>query len=71
MSNNKILNAVGVLMIIGVILLIIRFINKKTETKLYSDNALDVLQDDENLKKLEGVVSDYHKNGKWSKVEIN
>ena len=58
-------------MIIGVILLIIRFINKKTETKLYSDDALDVLQDDDNLKKLEGVVSNYHKSGKWSKVEIN
>ena len=71
MSNNKILNAVGILMIIGVILLIIRFINKKTETKLYSDDALDVLQDDDNLKKLEGVVSNYHKSGKWSKVEIN
>jgi len=71
MSSNKILNAVGILMIFGVIILIFKFIIKKTETKLYSDDAMKVLQDENNLKKLEDVVSDYQKSGKWSKVEIN
>lgn len=71
MSSNKILNALGILMIFGVIILIFKFIIKKTETKLYSDDAMKVLQDENNLKKLEDVVSDYQKSGKWSKVEIN
>ncbi|WP_341900010.1 hypothetical protein [Fluviicola taffensis] len=65
-TEKKVLNALGVLLVFGLILLIIRFLNKKTETKLYSDDAYAVLQDNDKLHELDQAVSNYHKSGKWS-----
>ncbi|MCE3297082.1 MAG: hypothetical protein K0R65_2796 [Crocinitomicaceae bacterium] len=71
MSDKKVLNAIGILLVFGLILLIIRSINKKTETKLYSEDAYAALQDSDKLKELDKAVSSYHNSGKWKKATIN
>jgi hypothetical protein len=72
-SNNNISDAIGIVLLIGVIILILKAvidINKKAETKLYSEEALDKLDNDESFEKLEEAVSDYHKKGKWDKEKL-
>jgi hypothetical protein len=70
MSENKFINALGIVAVFGIILLIIKMINNKTETKLYSDKAYKDLQDKQKLSQLNDVVAEYHKSGKWSNTEL-
>ena len=70
MSNNKIINAIGIVAVLVVIIAIYNFIKNRTETKLYSDKAFDKLQNKENISELNSVVANYHKNGEWKKIEL-
>jgi hypothetical protein len=65
--NNRIFAVLGVVALIGLVVLIIKAINKKTETKLYSEGALE----DEKLDKMEEAVANYYKKGEWKEVKPN
>lgn len=72
-SDNNFLDAIGIVLLIGVVALILKAvidINKKAETKLYSEEALDKLDNDRSFEKLEEAVSDYHKKGKWDEKKL-
>jgi len=74
MDNKKFSDALGIVLIIGVITLIVKTIidiNKKAETKLYSEEALEKLNNDESFDKLEEAVSKYHKTGKWDEKKLS
>jgi hypothetical protein len=70
MTNNKLINAIGIIALIGLIVLIFKAMNKKAETKLYSDDALDKLQNKDSLIKLEEAITEYHKTGEWNKEKL-
>lgn len=72
-GDNNFGDAIGIVLLIGVIALIFKAIidiNKKAETKLYSEEALDKLDNDTSFEKLEEAVSDYHEKGKWDKKKL-
>ncbi len=72
-SDNNFSDAIGVVLLVSVIALILKAvidINKKAETKLYSEEALDKLDDDESFEKLEEAVLDYHEKGKWDEEKL-
>ena len=68
--SNKIINAIGVITLIASVAYIIKKINKQSETRLVSDQAFDALQNSDNVKKLDNVISKYHKTGKWDKAAL-
>ena len=47
------------------------YIKDRTDTRLYSDEAIIILQDPKNVKKLNTIVDEYHKTGEWDYKEIN
>lgn len=69
-DKKQILNTVGIVAFAAVIIALIKELNKKTETKLYSDEAFNDLQDLKKRKKLDGAISDYYENGKWDKSSL-
>ena len=72
MSVNKIasvaLGALGIFAVIGLIILIFKKINKRTETRLYSEKAFNSLQNKDKLKDLDKAISEYHSNGEWKEA---
>ena len=69
--SNKIINTVGVITLFASVIYLIKKINRQTETKLISDKAFNALQKKDNIDKLDSIISDYHKTGKWNKSELN
>lgn len=71
LNNNKILESLSIITLITVIYAIYKKIERKTETKIISDEAVEALHDKEKAIKLRKIVNDYHKgNNKW-KEEVN
>ena len=56
--------------ILALIILVIEFVRKKTETKIISDDAIKVLNNREKAEKLRNVVSEYHKTGEWNQEKL-
>ncbi|PQJ80761.1 hypothetical protein [Polaribacter porphyrae] len=69
--KNSILNFIGLFTIVFVITSIIRKINRKTETKIISENALKVISDKHKAEKIRESIEQYHKNNKWDETKIN
>ena len=61
----------GIVALIGAAFVVWKFIKKRTETKLYSEEAYEDLQDKEKLNKVEEAIAEYHKNGKWDFTKLN
>ncbi len=70
LDKKQILGAVGIVALVGLIVALIKELNSKTETKLYSDEAFKDLQDSKKRKELDGAISNYYKNGKWDKSSL-
>ena len=68
--SNKLINAIGIITLFTSVAYLIKKINKQSETRLISDQAFDVLQNSDNVKKLDTVVSKYHKTGEWDKAAL-
>ena len=69
MTENKFINILLGLLIIGIVIALIKEIiklNERTQTKLYDDRAIDELNDEKKRKKIEEYIEDYHKTGKWN-----
>lgn len=63
--DKNILNTIGLVALIGSLYTLIHKINEKTETKLYSDEALKKLQDPKKRQELDSAIDHYHENGEW------
>jgi hypothetical protein len=70
MKNNRsitrFLELIGIISIITFVLWFLNFVNKRTETRLYSEEAMDKLQDPKELSKLNARVQRYHEEGVWN-----
>mgnify|MGYP006879611784 CR=1 FL=1 len=56
------------------IILVIKFIkylNKNTETKLFTPEALAVITDKNKSIELRSIIDDYHKTGEWDYKKLN
>lgn len=69
--ERKILNIVGVLALLAAVIYLVKKLTKSTDTKLYSDEAFNVLQNKDKRKQLDQAISEYQKNGKWGDTLIN
>lgn len=65
MSDKRVTNIIGVLAILSLIVIVYELIKSKTDTKLYSDDAYNELQDKDKLEALSDAVVEYQKNGTW------
>lgn len=68
--KNNFTSFIGAFTIIIVIINLLKIINKKTETKIISQKAIDVINDKEKANKLREVIDEYHKKNKWSETNI-
>lgn len=68
--SNRLIDTIGIIALFSSILYLIKQINKQTETKLFSDEAFDALQDRTNIDQLDNIVSEYHATGKWNKTGL-
>ena len=57
-EQNKIANAIGIIAAVSLVVTLIKLINKKTETKLYSDEALDSLMNSESKNEISNYSSE-------------
>lgn len=56
---------------ITLVIKFIKYINKKTETKLFKPEALTVIKDKNKSIELRNIIDDYHKTGKWDFERLN
>ena len=61
----KVWQTIGVLALAGLAYNLVKSANKKTETKLYSDDALNDIQDPDKGSQLEDAIDQYHESGDW------
>ena len=56
---------------ITLIIKFIKHINKKTEPKLFTPEALAVITDKDKSIELRSIIDDYHETGKWDYKRLN
>jgi hypothetical protein len=59
---------------LSMIIWIIKFIkhlNTKTETKLFTPEALSIINDKNKSIKLRNIIDEYHKTGQWNFDELS
>jgi hypothetical protein len=64
-EHKKVWQTVGALALVGLAYNLVKSAHKKTETKLYSDEALNDIQDPKKSRKLEDAIDQYHESGNW------
>jgi hypothetical protein len=68
--KNNFQSFIGIVTIIIGIINVLKIINKKTETKIISEKALNVINDKDKAIKLREAINQYHKSHKWNVTEI-
>ncbi len=75
MDNNKsildsVLSILGIFSLVAIAYHTYKTIAEKTETTVISEEALKVIQDPDQAKRLRKAVDQYHDTGDWSKTEL-
>lgn len=69
--NNELINIIGAVALVSAIAYFFNVISRKTNTKIISNDARRVLQNQTEAVKLRKAVDTYHITGDWKKTDIN
>ena len=67
----SILGVLGILSIIVFAYQIFKEIQARTETRIISEDALELLDNPDKAKLLRKAIDEYHRTGDWNKTELN
>lgn len=71
MFNNKFIDFLSIVTLVTVVYAIYKRIERKSETKIISDKAVNALHDKEKAIELRKLVNNYHKNNNQWEKKIN